>query len=68
MGQRVASRLFDYHQEDPIIRMLQHLTKDKDSTGTTFFLRMSKEEQHTKLYERGVEFTLDIYRGPLPES
>jgi hypothetical protein len=67
-GQRVSSRLFDYHQEDQVTRMLRHFTKDTDSTGTSLFLRMSKTELDTELYELGVECTLDIYRGPLPES
>jgi hypothetical protein len=50
--------------------MLQHLTKDTDSTGTSLFLQMLKDEWDidTEIYELGVEFTLDIYRGPLPES
>ncbi|KAG1759284.1 hypothetical protein EDD22DRAFT_971712 [Suillus occidentalis] len=67
-GQRVSSRLFDYHQEDQVTRMLQHFTKDTDSTGTTLFLQMSKHEWDAEIYELGVECILDIYRRPLPES
>jgi hypothetical protein len=66
--QRVSSRLFDYHQEDQVTRMLRHFTKDTDSTGTSLFLQMAKDEWNAKNYELGVECTLDIYRGPLPES
>ncbi|KAG1738301.1 hypothetical protein EDD22DRAFT_959549 [Suillus occidentalis] len=44
---RVSSRLFDYHQEDEVTRMLRHLIKDTDSTGTSLFLRISKKGRHT---------------------
>jgi hypothetical protein len=67
IGQRVSSQLFDYHQEDQVTRMLQHLTKDTDSTGTSLFLQMDEWDIDTEIYEFGIEFTLDIYRGPLPE-
>ncbi|KAG1863055.1 hypothetical protein F4604DRAFT_1905523 [Suillus subluteus] len=40
-GQRVSSRLSDYHQGDKVTRMLQQLTEDKDSTGTSLFLQRS---------------------------
>lgn len=64
-GQRVASRLFDYHEEDKVTRMLNHLTEDKDSTGTSLFLRISTDEWNAEILELGVEFVLDIYKGPL---
>jgi hypothetical protein len=67
-GQRVSSCLFDYHQKDQVTRMLQQFTKDTDSTGAYLFLRMSKRGRHAKSHVLGVECTLDIYRGPLPES
>ncbi|KAG2747664.1 hypothetical protein P692DRAFT_20875483 [Suillus brevipes Sb2] len=67
-GQRVSSRLFDYHQEDQVTRILRHFTKDTDTTGTSLFLQLAKDEWNTKIYELRVEYTLDIYRGPLPES
>lgn len=64
-GQRVASRLFDYHEEDKVTRMLNHLTEDKDPTGTSLFLRISTDEWNAEILELGVEFVLDIYKGPL---
>lgn len=64
-GQRVASRLFDYHQEDKVTRMLNHLTEDKDSTGTSLFLQISADEWNAEILELGVQFVLDIYKGPL---
>ncbi|KAG1886753.1 hypothetical protein F4604DRAFT_1285484 [Suillus subluteus] len=62
--QRVSSRLFDYHQGDKVTRMLQQLAEDKDSTGTSLFLHMSYWTPD--VFKYGVEFMLDIYRGPLP--
>ncbi|KAG1862114.1 hypothetical protein DFJ58DRAFT_725529 [Suillus subalutaceus] len=64
-GQRVSSRLFDHHQGDQVTRILQQLTEDKDMTGTSLFLQMTKSEWNTEVFERVVEFVLDIYRGPL---
>ncbi|KAG1836889.1 hypothetical protein DFJ58DRAFT_749655 [Suillus subalutaceus] len=62
----VCSRLFDYHQEAKVTRMLQHLNEDKDSIGTSVFLQTSEDERNTEVFKLGVEFILDIYRGPLP--
>ncbi|KAG1819006.1 uncharacterized protein BJ212DRAFT_1298302 [Suillus subaureus] len=62
-GQRVSSRLFDYHQGDEVTRMLQQLTEDKDSTCTSLFLQMTKDVSYTEVFELAVEFVLDIYRG-----
>ncbi|KAG2076221.1 hypothetical protein BDR04DRAFT_1090139 [Suillus decipiens] len=64
--QRVSSRLFDYHQGDKVIRMLQQLDEDKDSTGTSLFLQMTQGIFSTDAFKIGVECILDIYRGPLP--
>jgi len=65
-GQRVSSRLFDYHQGDKVTRMLQQLTEGEDSTGTSLFLQVSMDKQSIEVFQRVVEFTLVIYRGPLP--
>ncbi|KAG1847840.1 hypothetical protein DFJ58DRAFT_915119 [Suillus subalutaceus] len=65
-GQRVSSHLFDYHQGDKVTRMLQQLNEDEDSTGTSLFLKMTKNARNAKVFELGVECILDIYRGPLP--
>lgn len=65
-GQRVSSRLFDYHQEDEVTRMLQQLTEDEDSTGTSLFLEWS--DLGGPFSEVCVSYILDIYRGPLPYS
>jgi hypothetical protein len=67
-GQHVSSRLFDYHQDDQVTRMLRHFTKHTDSTGTSLFLQMARNKRDAEIYEFGVECTLDIYRGSLPES
>ncbi|KAG2145231.1 hypothetical protein DEU56DRAFT_198082 [Suillus clintonianus] len=62
-GQRVSSRLFDYHQGDKVTSMLRHLNEDKDSTGTSLFLQMSGNVWNThSIPEVAV---LDIYRGYL---
>ncbi|KAG2340434.1 hypothetical protein BDR05DRAFT_1002613 [Suillus weaverae] len=68
IGQRVSSRLFDYRQEDKVTRMLQQLSEDKDSIGTSLLLQIPKKEWNTKAFELGFECILDIYRGPLPHS
>ncbi|KAG2336151.1 hypothetical protein BDR05DRAFT_1015909 [Suillus weaverae] len=47
-GQRVSSRLFDYHQEDEVTKMLQQLSEDTDLIGTSLFLQMLEEEWDTK--------------------
>jgi ankyrin repeat protein len=65
-GQRVSSCLLDYHQGDEVIRILQQLTEDKDSTSTSFFLQMLKRFWNSEVFELGVECILDIYQGPLP--
>ncbi|KAG2361076.1 hypothetical protein BDR07DRAFT_92659 [Suillus spraguei] len=64
--QRVCSRLFDYHQGDKVLKMLQRLDEDKDSTGTSLFLQMSKGMFGAEVFKAGVECILDVYRGPLP--
>jgi hypothetical protein len=64
--QRVSSCLFNYHQGDEVFRMVQQLTEDKDSTGTSFFLQMFKAEWSGKVFEHVAEFVLNMYRGPLP--
>jgi hypothetical protein len=66
LEQRVFSRLFDYHQEDEVTRMLQQLTEYKDSAGTSLFLQISKDKSSSVAFEHVAEFVLDIYRGPLP--
>jgi ankyrin repeat protein len=65
-GQYVSCCLFNYHQEDKVIKMLQQLAEDKDSTGTSLFLQMPKNVLHSEASECVAEFVLDIYRGPLP--
>lgn len=65
-GQRVSSRLFDYHQGPKVTRMLRQLTKDKNSTNTSLILKMFKQRWNSEVFQRVDEFTLDIYRGPLP--
>jgi hypothetical protein len=45
--------------------MLQQLTKDKDSTGTSLILQLSMQPWSTQVLQRVDEFTLDIYRGPV---
>jgi hypothetical protein len=45
--------------------MLQQLTEDKDSTGTSLFLHVSMDSfQDLAAFENVTEFTLVIYRGP----
>ncbi|KAG1886755.1 hypothetical protein F4604DRAFT_1917583 [Suillus subluteus] len=65
---RVSSCTFrvDSRQGDTFTRMLQQLTEDKDSTGTSLFLHRFKDKWETDGFEHGVGFVLDIYRGPLP--
>ncbi|KAG2076222.1 hypothetical protein BDR04DRAFT_1149271 [Suillus decipiens] len=63
---RVSSRLFNYHQGDKVIKMLQQLDDDKDSTGTSLFLQMFKKMWNAEVFQVGVEYILDVYRGPLP--
>ncbi|KAG2039746.1 hypothetical protein BDR03DRAFT_951107 [Suillus americanus] len=65
-GKRVSSCLLDYYRAVKVTRMLQQLTKDKDWTGISLFLQMSKKQRDAEVFELGVEFMLDIYRGPLP--
>ncbi|KAG1818679.1 uncharacterized protein BJ212DRAFT_1346887 [Suillus subaureus] len=67
-GQHASSWLFGYHQNNVVTRMLQQLSDDKDSTGTSLFLRMHKNERNTEVFELGIEFILDVYRGPLSWS
>lgn len=71
-GQRVSSRLFDYHQEDEVTRMLQQLNEGEDSTGTSLFLELfdplMPNTAYGKLCFSELEYILDIYRGPLPYS
>ncbi|KAG1772939.1 hypothetical protein EV702DRAFT_1245597 [Suillus placidus] len=67
-GQRVSSRLFDYHQENQVTSMLQQLSEDKDSIGTSLFIQMPKDVWNTKAFELGFWCILDIYRSPLPQS
>ncbi|KAG2361082.1 hypothetical protein BDR07DRAFT_1410806 [Suillus spraguei] len=47
-------------------QVLQQLDEDKDSTGTSLFLQIFKEEWNAEVFEVGVECILDVYRGPLP--
>ncbi|KAG0691812.1 hypothetical protein DFH29DRAFT_1010121 [Suillus ampliporus] len=70
--QRVSSRLFDYHQGDEVTRMLLQLVEDKDSPGASLFLQMRSQPERrfglsasTRAFPIGVEYTLDIYRGPV---
>ncbi|KAG1886707.1 hypothetical protein F4604DRAFT_2044165 [Suillus subluteus] len=63
--QRVSSRLLDYHQGDAITSVLRQLTQDKDSTGDSLFLRLSKTEEWCQISFDDLEYVLDIYRGRL---
>lgn len=65
-GQRVCSHLFDNDQGDEVTGMLQQLYKDKDWTGTTLFLQLSKGWWPDETFKHGVDCVLDIYKGPLP--
>ncbi|KAG1856206.1 hypothetical protein C8R48DRAFT_718727 [Suillus tomentosus] len=68
-GQRVSSRLFDYHQEDEVTRMLQQLTEDEDSTDISLFLELDDPPgPFSEVRVSEFEYILDIYRGPLPYS
>ncbi|KAG2074678.1 hypothetical protein BDR04DRAFT_1115525 [Suillus decipiens] len=63
--QHVSSLLFNYHQGNKVIRMLQQLDKDKDLTGTSLFLQVFMAWDALD-FEVGAQCILDIYRGPLP--
>ncbi|KAG1737778.1 hypothetical protein EDB19DRAFT_1829369 [Suillus lakei] len=62
-GQRVCSRLFDYHQGDTVTSRLRQLTQEKDSTGDSLFLRIFATQHYRILNDH--DYALDIYRGPL---
>jgi len=46
VGQCVSCCLFDYHQGDEVTRVLQQLTEDKGSAGTSFFLQMTRTVEY----------------------
>ncbi|KAG1732163.1 hypothetical protein EDB19DRAFT_1300261 [Suillus lakei] len=64
-GQRVGSRLFDYHQGDKVTGMLRQMFEDKELAGTSLFLQMRRGPYSSQILGHGVECILDIYRGPL---
>ncbi|KAG2340391.1 hypothetical protein BDR05DRAFT_966904 [Suillus weaverae] len=63
--QRVSSRLLDYHQGDTVTSTLRQLTRDKDSTSDSLFLRLSRTKEGGRSTFDDLEYALDIYRGHL---